>query len=694
MNLHTFNQRRAERESRFCYFDSLYPDAPKFGARDGVPDYIGKLAASGIEWISRMSSYLSAEMVEQAGRIALSLPIGLARGVGKAINSMPTANEAYDDLMKMGAFFQALPFARDFYPMDLEEITNIETLRNLTSEVQWLNAFKTPGILEEKKQDKLPASDALFGPETLLRLLEPAKRQELYLQFVGAYIPQHVQEIHKLKPVADGDPFDAIKGKVPVVNAAMIAMLGESDFKWMEGRTKDEIEEAEQIAKTSLQDYYQRADSTGIDALKKAGKIDDATVEEMLAKRKNGFIPNNLRTDYRDARKLFAKGTSDSVLTDTKQVKNKLPLGRLRGALALGVVQRDDLERMHVGLRREDQTDSLVIDDVTSELNKLSGSAKERIIEENKGIMDMFHGMGGAEKLMLLIGGGIVLATSKWARRGAMLLGGAYFFQRLVLKDKDPTKRWSDLIYGITGKVKNATASVAGEGVVPGHIPDISNRANTMVGFLGDFDRADLEQQAVGLSLLSDMPMSSLAINFRMDGPEGADGMHLDVTSGGQLDLQMAAAMKTRGWTDDYRAFFDDAHNQVEVAEAMSFVFFKRAAENPSNASRVKLITETLGREMPGMSIVDFSRYVLAKGPSIQSGRTDANIHAAYEAYIYLVREGKDASRGDNLKLGDFVKSRTFVPSQYAIDNIDKIENNSDINDEDIINGSPFGKKV
>jgi len=659
--IHTFfSYRHSEKEARLC-FEMHSPDSPKSSPRDTEFDYAGKITASGVELITEMSAWVSAEILEQTARVAISLPVGLVQGISRGVTSLPTAQEAHAEIMRMGQFFQTLPFIRDVFPLDLKEITNPDTLRNLTSEPQWINAFKVQGIMDTDQLEESPKADAVFGPEVLLLLLTPSKRKELYLQFVGAYIPPHVQELNKLTPAPGGDAFEALKGKMPVLNTAMTAMLGEQEAVWKDGRTPIEVEEVRKIATTSTQDYYQRADTTGIDKMRTAGTMTEDQIAEMLAKPKNGFIPNNLRTDYRDARKLFPKNTRDTILTDTNQVANKLPLNRLHGALNLGVVGRDDLERMHVGLRREKQIDSMVITDVTGELNKLSGAAKERATEEVKGIMDVFHGMSGIEKLMLVVGGVAALTYSKFARRSAIVLGGAYFFQRLVLKDKDPTQRWSDLVYGITGKVKNVSAGVLGEGVIPGQVADVSTRANSMTNFLSDFDRKDLEQQAVGLSLLADMPMSALANNFQMYGLEGGEGMSLDVSANGELDTQMEAAMKRRGWTDDYRKFFENPKNQTEVAEAMSYVFYSKAAENTSNDARVKLIRETLGREMPGRSIVDFSKYILTEGPSIQDVRMNANIHAAYEAYVYMVSEGKEESKADNMTLGNFVKSRAFV---------------------------------
>jgi hypothetical protein len=642
MMFNNFYQRQIEKEARFCYRG--LPNAPNSGPHDSEFDKAGKWAAYGIEGLSIFMARISAEMVEQTARVVISLPVGFAKGVSEGLRSVDT-DKAFQDLMRIGDFFKTLPFMRNIFPTNPNAIKHIETIRNLTDHSQWLAAFRAADIMT-RPAEPLPATDdPPYGPLKLLLSLSPEKRQEIYTQFVHVYISPDVLESKGLLPAnPDDNAFEPLKNKVGVLNATLGAMMGEEKGVWKNNLTDPEIPEVEGMAKRSLERYYERND---------------------IARQQN-FIPDVLRQDYRDGR-LLLTNLNDSILTDVNQLKNAIPAGRLRGALEMGVVNRKDLDVLHAGLENEKHMHRIVTSEVANKLQNLSGAAKENAEQEVKGIANMFGSLSGIEKLLLIGGGLFALAKSKFVRTSALVLGGAYFFQRLVMKEKDPLAKWSDLVYGITGKAKKASAGMLGEGIIPGHIGDISNRADTMVRFLDDFTRRNLEQQAVGFGLLSDMPLSLLASQFTMEGQIG-ERMRLNTSADTPLDIQMRLAMKRHGWDEEgYREFFDNKDNQGQVSEAMSYVFFQRAAEDPRNAQDVALIRETLGRYMPGIGIADFAQYALsgeinAKNyeGAIQDDRMHANIHAAYKSYIKLVGQGWDVSKGDSTTLGNFIRARTF----------------------------------
>jgi hypothetical protein len=289
---------------------------------------------------------------------------------------------------------------------------------------------------------------------------------------------------------------------------------------------------------------------------------------------------------------------------------------------------------------------------------------------------------------LLLLAAGAFALTNKWGRYLAMGVTGAYFFQRFVLKDDDPTKTWSHNFnealnaFGRTGVAKGVKEGTGYRSA--NDVADPAKRAEVVVKFLDRTNRLNMESQAQGLAIMLEMPMDVLARNFQSTGP---GTFRLELGAVGTVDDTIRRMdPKMRRAFDE---FFNVASNRVMASEAMSYVFYRKAAQDPQNARDYELVERVLDRLPSGSLSLPWkvdgrpeggasharlphaeSQYLPQNGPSVQgtegvpnAHRTpndpafDADIRRAGAAYVRLVERGRAMSVGEGTTLRSFMNS-------------------------------------
>lgn len=592
--------------------------------------------------------------------------------INNAPNAVPSA-ELPKPENKIVAFLRGVPLLGRAVnalvsPLDITDEASIEAM---VDHGQWINALQEADVaaLTTKPAEPFDPNVAVT-PQALFRAMTPDQRREVFFEYVDFFVPRQAQTDLK----DEGDKF--IEDP-----KARVAKLGDA------GITK-----------------YKQAlvGIVGIDPLEGAGNDDarDLAKKALATHYRMGLFPGTqvrgLDIQYADALKHNDFKGREPFATMPQALRDKVPASAFRGALTMGVIGTDELKVLNQTFLRHQQDIDVVHAQTASKLDQMGNITSNRLREEAKGIADIWGDLGGFEKIALLAAGAYLL-TKKAGQYAAVGVAGLYFFQRFVMKDDDPTKTWSKNFNGalkyfgdsFKGPAENTTGYRS-----PNTIADPARRAETVVKFLDSFNRLNMESQAQGLAIMLEMPMDVLARNFQSTGP-GTFALNLDAS--GTVDdsiRRMDPAMR-RAFDD----FFRVPSNRVMASEAMTYVFYRKAAEDPENKPDVEFIEHVLDR-LPSGSIsmlwrVDGrpeggashsrlphaeTQYLPQNGPSVPGTQGvpnahstphdpsfDADIKRAGAAYVRLVERGRAKSVGDNSTLRTFMNT-TFDFKSYTAD--------------------------
>jgi hypothetical protein len=438
--------------------------------------------------------------------------------------------------------------------------------------------------------------------------LPPERRQELFVGYIDTYVPRSIQTT----PAANAEIFQPTRTP-PASRATEIYNDGAGDrYNIALGSVRAAMgidlapgawnDQARDIARQSLRGYYPTA----------------APITPGGAPR----VSNNLVGDYRAGLRYLGSAVGPDVATDPAALQAVLRSGRLRGALALGVVDRPMLEGLGTSVRDRSQEWALTRGEISQRYDTLTGASRQRLMLEAMSASDIWGSLGGMEKMVLVALTGV--AAFKF-RGAAMAMAGVYFFRRFVNRDQSPidtgirntNRGWGWLVErnrGIFGRL----------GRDPGDL-DPAQRAQVVTQFLDPMTSAQMGEGAEALGLMTDVQMRTLATNFVVDRD---NNFTINVGRNSEIDRELALRMNERGWRTQYREYFENPDNQRSLAMVLGYVFFDAFRDRNPTDPRVRVVEEALGR-MPAGSI-----------PSDFIGNPD--YAAANTAYIQLVVAGRD----------------------------------------------------
>jgi hypothetical protein len=602
----------------------------------------------GVGVVAEWSTETAADFTAWAAEVVVSVPVGVLKGLKNSWEKhLPERMEVMRVLTQVGDFFRDSAVMKSLFGEYVTESEfNNEELLQLTDQVQWVTLFRNhEGVLFKKEipEDVAAAHPALAK---FLSRISVQDRQRIYMEYMDRFVPQEQQNYMDISSVGGKSPEERFmklieinkttgKTNLPVTNGILGAVLGMEDWDAKlvnKGGPKDPIAETRRnealtIARDSLKTFYKN-DRLGFPDVQSRGLQNDfkaALQYEKLA----GFPP---------------------AATNAGLLKKNLPTSRFRGALNLGVVTDEDLRGLETDVRGKDHERNLTLGQNIIKLETLTKATELKNRMESKTMVDMWNGLGGIQKLLLVGAAGYAVYNSKFMRRAALGLVGAYFVQKMVLKNDDPLKTWSGWLNKGVNKVKNANAKMFGISATPASVDDIAYRATMMSNYLDDFDRSNLETQVTGFSLIGDVPLSALAKNFNMD-KTGWTFNAKDPT----LRKIFTKGLKERGWSaSSADKFFQDPNNEGQVGEALGFVFYDIARKNPVFADDARLVDETQKKLPDNASlsrIGELSRYNYeTKDPVFHK-----QIVAANEAYMRLVAAGRTESLGKGMLLKDYI---------------------------------------
>jgi hypothetical protein len=645
--MYLFHQyRQSEKEQRLCGNTAGQNAEPSALEKTGsyVFDSLGHAGKEIVKWTTETATWLGVEGIEQMARIVSGIPEGILNGIYAGLNDLGPAiqdarNRVTTLLYRTSDFFRDM--GRDIRDssivnaiLDVRELKNIGTLEKLVDEVQWISVFREDSkVLENATVLPLPADkNVVFGPRELLQSLPLETRQKIYLEFLDKFIPPKIQNEEGVSTQGQtvADRFAAAKLNSKVLHASLGAIMGMDD--WNKELAQSQEAHPKSIAKKSLASFYE---------LKKKDMPEN-------------FISENLRNDVSHVYAQRSYANVSSVNTDPNLLQEKLAPSRIVGALRLGVVKQKELAIIHQGMEDMLFKNRIITGIVRGKGEVYTGAQKERTRLESETLLDSFQKMGGIEKLVLMGAALYAFSQFKFVRTTTMWAVGAYMFQKMVLKEKDPIKQWSSLANWAVKGVTGTNANLFGASVTPGYVDSWNEDASRMVNFLSGLGRQEITTQATGYCLLSKTSLFDLANSFSM----GAGGQRdLNARRGSPLDAKLADANKLLGWNNNYRQFFDNPENTTQTTDALSYMFFLRTAKkDPLKMQRAREIAELRGHFMPGTSMLT-PGIVVNDGNQIADPDLRQAMAEANEDYIKMVAEGRDLilSNHESMTLGQFV---------------------------------------
>ncbi len=540
------------------------------------------------------------------------------------------------------------------YLFPSRESIDVKTQENMADHAQWVDAFQgvTLAMLTTDKPDPNVDRSKIVTPKEAFAAMTPKQRREVFFEYIDFYIRpmkewdkvtgQSIRSLEK-RATTLGDT------GLKVCSRSLLGILG------LDGLSTDNDKGARALAQGALDEHFQKG---------------------LLP----GTINKSLDDHYAEALQWNGLKPQEPFATMPIELQKPLPPSAFKGALRLGVIGTKTLKTLNTTLLNLQQDRDSVTAKTSTSLDEMAGVTEKRLREEAKTIPQIWNSMGGFEKLAVIAVCGYGL-MNEWVRNIAMLLGGGYLFQRFILKEKDPLKTWSKTI--------NANVSTIGgtdfmQGVkkfvgfrTENDVVDPGARADVVVKFLDKLDRRNIETQAKGLAIMLELPLDVLARNFHKE----KDGTYrLNLTEDGTVDDALQNV--DPAYRPAFEAFFEEQANQEMASEAMTYVFYRKGAEDPNYARDVDLVEKVLGR-MPSGSLYTLGRVdkrvpggsspakladptvaVPSRGgkPPIPTlGSSDpafqAEIDLAGQAFTRLVEHGRERALHDGTSLRTFMQT-------------------------------------
>jgi hypothetical protein len=659
MNTHYNHQRRThlEREHRLCH--------------ESTPERMGRAVGS---------------FAESIVDVTIDSASGLYKGLEKAWNADTRSNaEKAKSIAMLGQFQATMPQSiAQIVTSGLEtEDIDLAQIDSLVKYEDWITAFEDPALFDETLKPIQPLSLAA-GPMGVLLSKSGPDRQLMLFDFGKEFIPREVRDEHPVE-------YDAILADPSKISGAGRA-TAISTLKAMFGvdvPADPTLPEAK-IAESALRHRYWKDGNREDLATGERYKVADPSAGD----NPTGPLEVNGTTETLFEEASGHMKTSPGI-TSTARLGSVLPPSLLAGAIKMGVVDNEEFASLDTFL--DEKNKATVENNLATRKNLLedTGVIEANLSREMTGFTDIFHNMGGVEKIALIV---FALYLAKKQPKIPMALGGLYFAQKFFLKMDNPIDdAWSPVLQGMAKKF-NGLARPGMEAVGinfpndPSSIEDIDRLADMMSNYVSKSARNNADSAAQGFALLAEMPLNTLA-PYLVIGESGQ--MVLDASNQNLQDM-LGQKLRRKG-LDEYGAldFFTadqkDADgnitldhdselkakfgptvnkNLVDAGSVLGHVYFTKGAKIAGPASDAVKMIEFARQRTPGGRYDKLSNAMEYNGVVVNPRKE----------YLNLVRKGMQNPGSETL--GAFVQAQMGLsdstPEEVENERSRKFEANKD----------------
>lgn len=527
-----------------------------------------------------------------------------------------------------------------------ESVDSFAALEDMLNHAKWIDAFSVPDIFDNTKKP-MEAFTMKSGPLGLVLSLPAAERKKMYAAYVDRFIPRQVQEEHVdiFGPDVAGPAHeDAVEASSAMLNDSMRDMLGILDGVPVDGKSRE-------IAAQTLSRRY--ADTVG----KRVTIRDGIPVEETL----RGFLHSD-----------FDKLTGGvPTFRDIRDVQDMSGPSLLKGAAKLGVITDADIAEYANLARERSRERDVQLGETSRQRETLTQVTKKQLSREAMSMSDVWHNMGGFEKLGLIVAGFFAL-QSKGIRNVAIAGAGYYYLSKFFLKSEKPFAPLEKGTQGITSMFFNMPGvKEAREAVgltTPLTAQESIARGQVVSDFLSKEAKEDIDRSVMGFELLHDMPLNEIAQYVEFGSFTAANEKAVLRTWDPTFQKKGRAVLEARGVSKQaIDRFFSDTSvgtldvlnaadvrrlsvgtinaNALQTGDALATVFYLVGARNRALAADVQFVDQA--RDAAGGSYD-----ALPSTFTDRTGRTDD----PRKIFADIARAGRDGA--DSQTLGQFMAER------------------------------------
>jgi hypothetical protein len=610
-HIHPFrHQAYSSKEKRLC-FDSATPapaEAPRTPVEQ-VADFLKLVSKKGVEY--------SADAMTALAKVYISIPHGVLQGIEKAYQDhFPSKEELISFLHSVSEYFEGFPFLGKHINEYLTKLKDYKVLSHLVEHKNWMYVFeKHQDLLQDERGAANDKISMILATETdegriavlkFLSTLEVNDKKNIFVEYLGKYVPEDIQrrELGPTMAFNEGaspvQKFDALKeaNKLDTFSQVMNGVLGMSDPEVL--RAMDN-KDAFRLSTEVLERYYNTRSNT---------------------------VNHALLKDYKDALLYHELSGLPLSQISPEQLRDRLPPSLFKGALKMGVVDRSNLQKLSKNVEEFVQREAVAHDHIVRKRNALKGDTDQMLDNKGRSMKDMWVKAEPLERLALIVAAGAALAYSKTARFVGGGLLATYFTLMFVRKDDSPGDTILNAVDTVIGKVTKKQQQVTGlpHEVTPGA------QVNAILEYLRKNNPDDvetMENEAMSLSLMEDLPLHVLASNFRLIGDGSYGNWCLDVSQSGTFQRQMTDIMSKYKLKHRYKEFFcaNDTEARGHINNTVSSLFYDIAARDPANA--------------PYVQIVESAKKGMDANRSFFKELQKPEYLKAREAYAFMVGQGK-----------------------------------------------------
>ncbi|HLD32794.1 MAG TPA: hypothetical protein VJB10_04360 [Candidatus Peribacteraceae bacterium] len=569
--------------------------------------------------------------------------------------------------------------------------TNEASRTNMLTEKAWVDAFNRDEIFRDEQVTPLNDKQ-VFGPRDVLMSMPLQERKVEFVRFMRELVPDDIRDAftrldtegratggvfkdpafrtfdpnvkldHHMKTRRDV-PISLPEDDLETMRMIMRMLMGEDvrngnpltdrDLADIQGgnydRLRDNAEDpflmASYISAAALDRYYLEdspqpsPDDTDIDVLRR----------------------RRMYNDYRNLLNSLKPPVTAAQAEDADLLMQRLPPSRLKAAIRFGIIDDHTLKGELAKLYRFEERDrASVRHEAEQERNEYNRrSIQESIRGRNRTMMDNFYNMSGKEKFF-----GIAIASfaaykmvsssSRILKTIPFALAGVYFYQRMVLGDKQPLNKWGKFtqdVVKLTGKPIRAGLEKMN---ILAPQSDI-DALNIMSNFLEEKDIVTSKPIAQSLAAMAQVKLGTIASNLSIDRNSGS--ALLEVSDNSLLTLEISEIARRNNW-DRALIVRGLQENQGEVSDAMAEVMLLIGAEDYPD------IQDRLEKKMNAQGV-----------RTIQEIRDNGESKADYFTLIERGRQKAQTEYAD-MDFLDIIQrfSREEKPASTVTDNADHIE--------------------
>ena len=529
-----------------------------------------------------------------------------------------------------------------------ESVDSFAALEDMLNHAKWIDAFSVPDILDDTKKP-MEAFTMKNGPLGLVLSLPGIERKRMFATYVNRFVPSEVQQ--EYPDVFGSEPKGvahetAVGENVALLAGAMKTMLGSDDPP-----VASVAPFAKTIAKESLSHRY--VDTIG----KRVTMRDGVPAEEIL----RGFLHSD-----------FDKLTGGvPTFRDIRDVQDMPGPSLLKGAAKLGVITDADIAEYANLARERSRERDVQLGETSRQRESLTEVTKKQLSREAMSMSDVWHNMGGFEKLALVVAGFFAL-QSKGIRNVAVAGAGYYYFSKFFLKSEKPFAPLEKGAQGITSMFFNMPGvKEAREAVgltTPLTAQESIARGQVVSDFLSKEAKEDIDRSVMGFELLHDMPLNEIAQYVEFGSFTAANEKAVLRTWDPTFQKKGRAVLEARGVSKQaIDRFFSDTSvgtldvlnaadvrrlsvgtinaNALQTGDALATVFYLVGARNRALAADVQFVDQA--RDAAGGSYD-----ALPSTFTDRTGRTDD----PRKIFADVARAGRDGA--DSQTLGQFMAER------------------------------------